>query len=149
MFAFSRTWVEEDLFPMLSPSVYTDLQEKKNEGLPPDFLWSLVALANLMRLSLLKAAYVDVGECHVAGIRVAHLLQPMYAKVREHGAPVQGARLGGKARDLLRNQRHLRLRRQAGCSLGTNWRDLQFLLQFSRKRCNSVSDGQLSLAGPA
>jgi hypothetical protein len=23
-------------------------------------------------------------------------LQPMYAKVREHGAPVQGARLGGK-----------------------------------------------------
>jgi hypothetical protein len=26
----------------------------------------------------------------------AHLVQPMYAKVREHGAPVQGARLGGK-----------------------------------------------------
>jgi hypothetical protein len=23
-------------------------------------------------------------------------IQPMYAKVREHGAPVQGARLGGK-----------------------------------------------------
>jgi hypothetical protein len=23
-------------------------------------------------------------------------LQPMYAKVREHGAPVQGVRLGGK-----------------------------------------------------
>ena len=23
-------------------------------------------------------------------------LQPMYAKVREHGAPVQGERLGGK-----------------------------------------------------
>jgi hypothetical protein len=23
----------------------------------------------------------------------AHLVQPMYAKVREHGAPVQGARL--------------------------------------------------------
>jgi hypothetical protein len=23
-------------------------------------------------------------------------VQPMYAKVREHGAPVQGARLGGK-----------------------------------------------------
>jgi hypothetical protein len=26
-------------------------------GLPPDFLWSLVALAHLMRLSLLKAAH--------------------------------------------------------------------------------------------
>jgi hypothetical protein len=37
------------------------------EGLPPDFLWSLVALANLMRLSLLKAAHAAVGECHVAG----------------------------------------------------------------------------------
>jgi hypothetical protein len=26
----------------------------------------------------------------------AHLFQPMYAKVREHGALVQGARLGGR-----------------------------------------------------
>jgi hypothetical protein len=52
----SRTWVEHDLFPMLSPPVYNDLQEKKKESLPPDFQWSLVALANLMRLSLLKAA---------------------------------------------------------------------------------------------
>src|SRR5271156_3571171 len=34
---------------------------------PPDFLWSLVALAYLMRLSLLKAAHAAVGECHVAG----------------------------------------------------------------------------------
>jgi hypothetical protein len=42
---------------MLFPSVYTYLQEKKKEGLPPDFLWSLLALANLMRLSLLKAAH--------------------------------------------------------------------------------------------
>src|ERR1700761_7405463 len=52
----SRTWVEHDLFPMLSLPVYTYLQEKKKEGF-------------------------------------AHLFQPMYAKVREHGAPVQGARL--------------------------------------------------------
>jgi hypothetical protein len=36
-------------------------------GSPPDFLWSLVALAHLMRLSLLKAAHAAVGECHVAG----------------------------------------------------------------------------------
>jgi len=32
----SRTWVEHDLFPMLSPPVYTYLQEKKKKGLPPD-----------------------------------------------------------------------------------------------------------------
>jgi hypothetical protein len=50
-------------------------------------------LASLMRLSLLKAAHVAVGQCRVQEIRVAHLVQPMYAKVREHGAPVQGARL--------------------------------------------------------
>ena len=32
MFAFSRTWVEYDLFPMLFPSVYTYIEEKKKEG---------------------------------------------------------------------------------------------------------------------
>jgi hypothetical protein len=42
---------------MLLLPVYTDLQEKKKEGLPPDFLWSLLALVNFMRLSLLKAAH--------------------------------------------------------------------------------------------
>jgi hypothetical protein len=55
----SRTWVEHDLFPMLSLPVYAYLQGEKRRGF-------------------------------------AHLLQPMYAKVREHGAPVQGARPGGK-----------------------------------------------------
>ena len=30
-------------------------------GLPPDFLWSLVELANFMRLSLLKAAHAVVS----------------------------------------------------------------------------------------
>jgi hypothetical protein len=63
----SRTWVEYDLFPMLSPPVHTDLQEKKKEGLAPDFLWSLVALASLMRLSLLKAAHGAVGQCRISG----------------------------------------------------------------------------------
>jgi hypothetical protein len=29
---------------------------------PPDFLWNLVALANVMRLSLRKAAYVVVAS---------------------------------------------------------------------------------------
>jgi hypothetical protein len=57
----SRTWVEHDLFQMLSLPVYTGLQEKKNERLPTDLLWTLVALANLMRLSLLKAAYRRSG----------------------------------------------------------------------------------------
>src|ERR1700733_5028419 len=33
----SRTWVEYDLFPMLSPPVYTYLQEKKKEGASPIF----------------------------------------------------------------------------------------------------------------
>jgi hypothetical protein len=33
----------------------------------PDFLWRLVALANFMRLSFLKAAQAGVGECRVAG----------------------------------------------------------------------------------
>ena len=69
---------------MLSPPVHTYLQEKKKEGLPPDFLWSLVALASLMRLSLLKAAHVAVASAAYQEIRVAHLVQPMYAKVREH-----------------------------------------------------------------
>jgi hypothetical protein len=59
MFADFRVRGLNDLFPMLSPPVYTYLQEKKKEGF-------------------------------------AHLFQPMYAKVREHGAPVQGARLVSK-----------------------------------------------------
>jgi hypothetical protein len=49
-------------------------------GLPPDFLLSLMALSSLMRLSLLKAAHVDVGERHVAEIRVARLFRPTYAE---------------------------------------------------------------------
>jgi hypothetical protein len=36
----------------------------------PGFLSNLVALANLMRLSLLKAAHACVGEGSVTGIRV-------------------------------------------------------------------------------
>ena len=35
--------------------------------LPPDFLSSLVVSIDLMRLSLLKAAYVTVDECCVVG----------------------------------------------------------------------------------
>ena len=38
---------------------------------PPDFLWSLVALANFMRLSLLKAAHAVMEWSRVQEIRVA------------------------------------------------------------------------------
>jgi hypothetical protein len=41
-------------------------RKRKRRG-RPDFLWSLVALASLMRLSLLKAAHVAVGQCRVSG----------------------------------------------------------------------------------
>jgi hypothetical protein len=45
-----------------------DLKEKQAlHCAPPDFLLRLVAAANFMRLSLTKAAHVDVGECRVAG----------------------------------------------------------------------------------
>src|ERR1700733_13584554 len=93
MFAFLRTWVEHDLFRMLSPPVSAYLQEKKKEGLPPDFLWSLVALANLMRLSLLKAAHAAVGECRVAGNRG----RPSSSTHVRESPRTWGTRPGGKA----------------------------------------------------
>jgi hypothetical protein len=49
----SRTWVEDDLFPMLSLPVYTDLQEKKKEG--PFFT---------------ERRTRGPVQCYVAGIRV-------------------------------------------------------------------------------
>jgi hypothetical protein len=58
-----RTWAENDMFRLLFLFDFA----KSYGGLPPDFLLSLVALSSLMRLSLLKAAHVDVGECHEAG----------------------------------------------------------------------------------
>jgi hypothetical protein len=73
-------------FPRLD--LLLDMAETKNyEGLRPDFLWSLVALAHIMRLSLLKAAHAAVGECHVAG----NPGRPSFAahvRFGERGAPV-------------------------------------------------------------
>jgi hypothetical protein len=80
---------------MLSPPVYTYLQEKKKEGLPPDFLWSLVALAHLMRLSLLKAAHAVISGAAYRKSGSPILFNPCTQK-REHGAPVQGQGLAGK-----------------------------------------------------
>ena len=42
-------------------------QGRLSTALPPDFLSSLAALANFMRLSLRKAAHVAVGEYCVVG----------------------------------------------------------------------------------
>jgi hypothetical protein len=47
-------------------------------------------------------AYTYLHERKTEGF--AHLVQPMYAKVREHGAPVQGERLGEEAKDLSPDQ---------------------------------------------
>src|SRR5271170_7496320 len=120
----SRTWVEHELFPMLSPSVYTYSQERKKEGLPPDFLWSLVALASLMRLSLRKAAHVAVGECRVSG----NPDRPSCSTHVRESPRTWGTRPGGKAwweaRDLSHNQRMTLTSagsRQAGCSLGRRY----------------------------
>src|ERR1700678_3655681 len=62
-------------------------------GSPPDFLWSLVALAHLMRLSLLKAAHAAVGECHVAG----NPGQPSYSNHVRESPRTWGTRPGDKA----------------------------------------------------
>jgi hypothetical protein len=50
-----------DCFSWLNRDLLIDVA-KTLVGLPPYFLWSLVALSSLMRLSLLKATHVDLGE---------------------------------------------------------------------------------------
>jgi hypothetical protein len=55
-------------------------------GLPSDFLWGL-ALANFMRLSLMKAAH---GNLIGAACRKSGLFRPMYAQANLDWAPVQG-----------------------------------------------------------
>jgi hypothetical protein len=61
---------------------------KAVEGLRPDFLSTFLALANSMRLSLMKAAHADAGGTPWQEIRVA---QSFSAHVRfgEHGAPAR------------------------------------------------------------
>jgi hypothetical protein len=72
---------------MLSPPVYTYLQEKKKEGLPPDFLWSLVALANFMRLSLLKAAHAVMSGAAYRKSGSPILFNPCTRKSANMGHP--------------------------------------------------------------
>ena len=84
--------------------VFTYLQEKKEEGLPPDFLWSLVALANFMRLSLLKAAHAVMSGAAYRKSGSPILFNPCTRKSANMGHPFRacpersrrGARLGGK-----------------------------------------------------
>jgi hypothetical protein len=105
---------------MLSPRVYTYLQEKKKEGLPPDFLWSLVALANFMRLSLLKAAHAVMSGAAYRKSGSPILFHSCTRKSANMGHPSRGQ--GWCAGELFVAQpthdAYLRLGRQAGCSLG-------------------------------
>jgi len=55
------------------------------EGLPPDFLSSLLALAIFLRLSIMKAAHVGVGGAPWQEIRVARLFRPRYAPTASRG----------------------------------------------------------------
>jgi hypothetical protein len=86
----SRTWVEHDLFPMLSLPVYTYSQEKKKEGFATDFLWSLVALANLMRLSLQKAAHGVLSGAAYSKSGSPILFNPCTRKSANMGHPSRG-----------------------------------------------------------
>jgi hypothetical protein len=54
----------------------------------------------------------------------AHLIQPMYAKVHEHGAPVQGARLDGKPESRGRNDSRPQIELESFISLLTRPRKL-------------------------
>jgi hypothetical protein len=81
------------------------LTGKEKEGLLPDFLWSLVALAHLMRLSLLKAAHAAVGECHVAGNRG----RPSCSTHVRESPRTWGTRPEGKAGEEARDLSHKQL----------------------------------------
>ncbi len=70
-----RTWDDIDFFPLLFPGQVT----KALEGLPPDFLWSLVELGDFMRLSLQKAAHANMGDAAYRKSGSPHLLRPTYA----------------------------------------------------------------------
>jgi hypothetical protein len=49
------------------PALIAGRENRRSLGFLPDFLSSLVVSTDLMRLSLLTAAYVDVDECCVVG----------------------------------------------------------------------------------
>jgi hypothetical protein len=73
----------------------THLQEKKKEKLPPDFLWSLVALANLMRLSLLKAAHAVMSGAAYRKSGSPIVFNPCTRNSANMGHPSRGQGLVG------------------------------------------------------
>jgi hypothetical protein len=74
----------------------TPTYRKEKGGASPGFPVEFGGVGELHAAFLTESRTRGHVRCSVQEIRVAHLVQPMYAKVREHGAPVQGARLGGK-----------------------------------------------------
>jgi hypothetical protein len=71
------------------------LTGKEKGGASPGFPVEFGGVGELHAAFLTESRTRGHVRCSVQEIRVAYLIQPMYAKVREHGAPVQGARLGG------------------------------------------------------
>jgi len=60
---------------------------KSYGGASPDFLWRLLALANFMRLSLMKAAHADLfgAMCRKSGVAPSF---SAHVRLGERGAPV-------------------------------------------------------------
>jgi hypothetical protein len=67
------------------------------DGLPPDFLCSLVAPAHFMRLSLKKAAYAVASSAAYRKSGSPDRLQPTYA-LANVGHPSRGRGLQGNLR---------------------------------------------------
>jgi hypothetical protein len=83
----SRTWVEHDLFPMLSPPVYTYLQGKDKGGASPGFPVEFGGVGEPHAAFLTESRTRGHVRCSVQEIRVAHRIQPMYAEVANMGHP--------------------------------------------------------------
>jgi hypothetical protein len=65
--------------------------------------------------------------------------QPMYAKVREHGAPVQGARLGGSRKSGGRNDRKHPTLAQSAAPDDNSVVAKKFVVLTGAKRCGDYN----------
>jgi hypothetical protein len=72
-----------------------------------------VALANLMRLSLLKAAHADAVECHVAGNPGRPSCSTHVRKHANMGHPSRGLGLRGNPGSVLGELDHTRMLRRS------------------------------------
>jgi hypothetical protein len=75
----------------LSVPLLPESLQKRSLGLPPDFLSTLLASRNFMRLSLMKAAHVALVSASSRKSGSPHLLRPTYA----------GANVGHRCRVVL------------------------------------------------